>query len=300
MTKPSDRASDLMKTIDVAHSRLKRAWRSRPDGDLQTSRPSTGRISSSRVPDPASDAAATHERLRRDVLSTVCELTAELAETDAVGADASPVFRCRRLDDVLALHRQYSGQLLTRIRALETPTGWDDARSLTSTLASHAQAIHRAAQWAYGRLAQPDADPGIRVCDDDQCQRPAHENSLLCRTHIDRRDRAQAKAEQRRRQIRADRANGLRCMGEIRDCEELLTERDRQRGRRNCSQCRRHADRPVDVDGWPLCASDHRPCGRRLPVEDAEKGQRNCGACRAHEVRNPQLVADYLESKVST
>lgn len=295
--KPSDRASELMDRIDHAHARLRRAWRSRPDGDLQTGRPTTGRVTSSRIPDPASDAAATLERLRADVLATVCELTAELAETDAVATDPSPVFRSRRLTDVLTLHRQYAGQLFGRIRTLEQdPTGWDDAKSLTSTLAAHTQQIHRTSLWAHGRLAQPDAPPGLRVCDDDHCQSPAHQDSLWCPTHKAREERRQAMHEQRRRQVAADRANGLRCHGEIRDCEQMLSDRDRRRGRRNCSQCRRHAQRPVDDDGWPLCASDHRPCGRRLGVEDAAAGQRNCSACRAHDVRNPDAVRQHVEA----
>lgn len=281
--KPSDRASELMSTVDEAHAKLKRAWRSRPDGDLQTGRPETGRISSSRIPDPASDSAYAIERTRTDVLARVTDLTAELA--DAVDADQALAFRSRRLDDVLALHRQWAGQLFTDIRRLEKqPSGWDDAKSLTSTLAFHAQQLHRTSLWAYGSLAQPDAPKGLRVCDDERCQSPAHENSLLCRLHIERQQRWLEKAEQRRRQVRADRENGLRCRGEIRDCEAMLTDRERANGRRNCSQCR-----------TPRCAAEIRTdCTRPLTDDDIDRNATNCNTCRKwdHDERKRQAKRD--------
>lgn len=239
---PTDRAEQSLHRIDVAHSRLKQAWNHQLDGHLQTGSTATGRISSSHIPDPASDTAANLERARIDVLAQVTEHTAALAGIDAIDADPSPVFRCRRLVDVLALHRQWSALLLTRIRALEAdPARWDDAKSLTGALAAVAQDIHRTSLNAHRRLTQPDAPPGLRVCDDDRCQRPAFDNGLLCRTHQDRAERAAAMAEQRRRQVAADRANGRRCHGTLRPggCEEMLSDRDRAANATNCGACRK-------------------------------------------------------------
>lgn len=238
---PTDRAEQLLNSVDHAHARLKQAWQTRPDGDLQTGQTSTGRITSSEIPDPASHAAANLERLRGDVLTRIVDITADLADVDAINADPSPVFRCRRLTDVLALHRQYAATLLTRIRQLQAdPACWDDAQSLTGTLASHTQQIVRTSHWAYGKLAQPDADPSIRQCKTEGCQNVAEDNSVWCRTCREREERRQVKQEQRRRQIRADRENGLRCWGQIRDdCDAMLSDTDRARNATNCGACRK-------------------------------------------------------------
>ena len=254
---PKDLAEQHLHTIDVAHSRLKQAWQHRPEGDLQTSATNTGRIATSHIPDPAYEAAATLEHARTRVLTIVTEHTAELADIDVIATNPAPVWRARRIEDLLALHRQWSAQLLTHVRRLQAdPARWDDANSMTGTLAAVAQQIHRTSLWAHRLLTQPDAPPDLRVCDNDQCQQPATDNKLLCRTHTERAERAAHMAEQRRRQVAADRANNLRCHGQLRDCDAMLSDADRRLGAANCGACRTWKSREVKKQRQQVLSSD--------------------------------------------